>query len=167
MPSEKKRETSEYKNNRNRILMNFSLSRLSFLDQSLLYLNILIDSLDDVISSEHHHDNHEAVHWLAESLELVFSCLRRRREAYRGATEREEGGAANDVMFVPRSAFQSFKSFILSSVSFLETVLKVLAIVYPVPLPQLLTIIIKFFRFFPHLCLLKESSQFVRTSWCC
>ena len=55
----------------------------------------------------------------------MFSCLRRRRETSRGATEREEGGASNDVMFVPRSAFQSFKSFILSSVSFLEVMLKV------------------------------------------
>lgn len=96
---------------------------LSFLDQSLLYLNILSDSLDDVISSECHHDNHEAVHWLAESLELVFSVLRRRREACR-ATERE-GRPSNDAPFVPRSAFQSFRSFILGSVSFLEIMLKV------------------------------------------
>ena len=100
-----------------------SLSPPSFLDQSLLYLHILTDSLDDVISSECHYDNQEAVHWLAESLELVFGCLQKRREVCR-ATEKE-GGASSDVILVPRSAFQSFKSFILSSVSFLEILLKV------------------------------------------
>lgn len=101
-----------------------SLSFLhSFLDHSLLYLNILTDSMGDVVSSEYHHEDQEAIRWLAESLELVFSCLRKRREACR-MTEKE-GGASSDTIFVPRSTFQSFKLFILSSVSFLEIMLKV------------------------------------------
>ena len=95
----------------------------SFLDRSLLYLNILTESLGDVISSDSHYDNQEVIHWLAESLELVFGCLRTRREACRLAEK--EAGPANDINLVPRSAFQSFKSFILNCVEFLDIILRV------------------------------------------
>lgn len=104
-------------------MLNFHVLSLfpSFLEQSLLYLSILTDSLDDVVSSECYHDNQEAVHRLGEALDLVFGCLRRKKACR--MTEKE-GGVTNDVI-VPKNAFQSFKSFILSSVSFLEIMLKV------------------------------------------
>ena len=101
----------------------YSHSPLSFLDKSLLYLNILTESMSDVISCDCHHDNQEAIHWLAESLEFVFSCLRKRREECR-VSERD-GGPAADINLVPRIAFQNFKSFILNSVDFLEIILNV------------------------------------------
>ena len=86
---------------------------------------MLTENLSDVSSSDCCHDNQEPVHWLTETLELIFNCLRRRREACR-LRGREDEGTTNDITFVPRSAFQSFKSFILSSVDYLEAMLKVL-----------------------------------------
>ena len=96
----------------------------SFLDHSHLYLNILAESMGDVISSACHHDNQEAVHWLAESLELVFGCLRKRRETCH-LTEKERGPTGGEINFIPKSAFQSFKTFILNSVDFLDIILQV------------------------------------------
>ena len=104
--------------------LTLSLSPFSFLDHSLIYLNLLTENLSDVSGSGCCHDNQEPVHWLTETLELVFNCLRRRREACR-LRGREDEGTANEVTFVPRSAFQSFKSFILNSVDYLEAMLKV------------------------------------------
>ena len=106
------------------ILPNVFSSSSSFLDHSLLYLNLLTENLAEVSSSGCCHDNQEPVHWLAETLELVFNCLRKRREACR-LTGREGDGTSIEVVFVPRNAFGSFKSFILSSVDYLEVILKV------------------------------------------